>query len=188
MRPIGCQLQAWRSGVQMSGNSWWISGIVVIALRILALEAAQAKSSRVGNTIVFRAARGFRSILAIGIPVLLYLAVRAVGNEETWLIVVGVVLTLCCLFAWPVTITVDEACVARHLWWRRALRIPWESVVTLEKGAAGDLTVYAADGRRIEFSGMHVDPGRFQAEVLKRAKLDAPTDKSAPATLGGRLR
>jgi hypothetical protein len=172
----------------MTSNSWWTSGLVIIFLRIFSMEAAHARASRKGDTIVFRAATGARALFAVVLPMLVILEVRAIGQEETWVIVLGSVLTLCASLGWPATITIDAACVARHIWWRRTLRLPWESVVILERDEAGDLTVCAADGRRIVFSGMHVDPGRFQAEVLKRAKLDRPTDWSAPATMGGLLR
>lgn len=56
-------------------------------------------------------------------------------------------------------------------------------VTSFEKRAGGEAEVYAQDGRSIVFSRFHVDPGRFEHEVLRRAGLNGPLDADSMPSL-----
>ena len=169
----------------MTSNIWWIGPVVLVLLRLLYAEARNTRASVRGEALVFRAARGVLILFTFGIAVFLVLLVRSIGHEDTWIILLGVALTIFLCFAWPRTITMDSNAIAARVWWRPAARIPWNAVVELERGAGGDWTVYGDDGRTIAFSRYHADAQRFEAEVLKRAKLRGPKSRSSPTTLGG---
>ena len=124
-----------------------------------------------------------RLLLAFGISAFCILIVKSVGHEETWIVAGGTLLTLFACFSWPSTITIDAGGITSNVWWKPKVIIPWNAVADLEKGAGGDWTIYASGGKTLSFSRYHVDPQRFEAEVLKRANIGRPREKSEPTTL-----
>lgn len=169
----------------MTGNIWWIGPVVVVLLRVLYAEARTSRASGKNGDLIFRAAPGVLILFTFGIAVLTFLLVRSLGKEETWIIVSGAVLTILLCLAWPSTIVTNTTGIARYLWWKPTINIPWDAVVELERSAGGDWTVCGKDDKTIVFSRYHADPSRFEAEVLKRAKLSCSKDRSSPTTLSG---
>jgi hypothetical protein len=155
----------------MSGNIWWIGPIVLVLLRLLYAEARNEKAFMKGEVLVFRAAVGVRALFAFGIIFFLVLLIRNIGREETWILIVGGITEILICFAWPSTITIESNAIARRLWWKPALSIPWPEVVHLERSKGGDWIVYSVDGKTIEFSRYHTDPCRFETEVNRRARF-----------------
>ncbi len=169
----------------MTGNTWWIGPVVLVLLRLLYAEARTTRASTKAETLIFRAAPGVMALFAFGIAVFVILIIKSLGHEETWVIAGCALLTILGCLGWPSTITIDSASIARHVWWKPTRRIPWDAVVELERGAGGDWTVYGSDGSTIAFSRYHSDAQRFEAEVLKRAKLNRTKSRTSPTTLGG---
>ncbi len=168
----------------MTGNIWWIGPVVLVLLRMLYAEARSTRSSIKASARVFRAATGVLILFAFGIAGFVVLIVKSLSHEESWIIGLGALLTIFLCLSWPSTITMDTAGIERHVWWKPRLRILWDSVVELERGAGGDWTVYGADGKTIAFSRYHADPERFEAEVLKRAKIERSINRGSPTTIG----
>jgi hypothetical protein len=155
----------------MSSNIWWIGPIILVLLRLFYAEARNARASGNGDSIAFRGAPGVLILFSFGIAVFVALIVKSLGHEPLWVIVSAILLTILICLAWPSTIRINSMGVERHVWWRPTLRIPWDAVADLQRGAAGDYTLYGATGQTISFTRYHTDPERFENEVLKRANL-----------------
>jgi hypothetical protein len=164
-------------------NMWWIGPVVILLLRILYSEAISERAGRRGDALVFRMALGARILFAVGLLALLVTFALSIGHEEKWVYVLGGLLLAALCFACPVTIILAEDAIYRSVWWRRRLRIPWESVIGIEREPSGESQVYSKHGEKITFSRYHVDPGKFEREVLRRGRIGATTDGSALPSL-----
>jgi hypothetical protein len=80
-------------------------------------------------------------------------------------------------------ITISDLDVGSHVWWRRTRTIPWNEVSGIEKSSSGEIQVFGKNGQCIGFTSRHVDPWRFQDEVMRRAKLNPVIDALAPLSL-----
>lgn len=169
----------------MNSNIWWIGPLVLAVLRLLYVEASLAKASVQGSGVVFRAATGTRAALGLSSAATLGAMVFCVSQGETWAAAFFGAAIVSTVLLWPCTIVVDPSGIARYAWWRRPVRIAWETVVLLERGAAGDWWVHSSNGTTIQFDRYHVDAARFEAEVLHRAKLDRAKERGAPTDLRG---
>jgi hypothetical protein len=168
----------------MGSNSWWSGPIVLIALRLLYLEAAFARAEARGDAFVFRAGRGVSVLFLTTVLVSVVAVVTiAAGQEDLWLITIPTVFLMLAAFSWPAAIVVAQGGITQKLWWGRTIRLAWPDVTGIEKRAGGELNVFDRSGEIIAFSRYHVDPRRFEAEVLKRAKLDNVIDASRPPTM-----
>jgi hypothetical protein len=167
----------------MTGNVWWIGPVVLVLLRLLYAEARTTTVSSRGSGLVFRAATGVLVLLGFGIVLFLILIVKSIGHEEWWVIGMATTLAILLCFAWPGTITIDGSGVAKHVWWKRTVEIPWGGVTQLEHSAGGDWVVYGSDGTTITFSRYHTDPHRFESEVLRRANLGSTTTQHSRTTI-----
>jgi hypothetical protein len=167
----------------MTGNMWWMGPTVIVFCRLLVLEARLTRSERSGSALVFRIPIAGRLIWAFSLLSLSVLLVKDLGKDELWVTTIGIVLVVFLSLGWPSTITVDSSGVTRHLWWKPKRHVSWNQVVCLEKNRGGDLKLYGADGKTIDFTRFHSAPQRFESEVLKRAKLKGTTDASAPNML-----
>lgn len=167
----------------MSGNVWWIGPIILVLLRLLYAEARTTVVSSRGSGLVFRAATGLLVLLTFGIVVFVILIVKSIGHEEWWVIGMAAALAILLCFAWPGTVTIDGSGVAKHVWWRRTVEIPWSAVTQLEHSSGGDWIVYGSDGTTITFSRYHADPHRFETEVLRRAHLGSSKSRHSPTTI-----
>lgn len=166
----------------MAGD-WWLGPVVIVALRLLYAQAKLSRASRSGSVLFFRASLALRMLLGFAISALFFYLVRSLGHEELWVIILGAVMTVLLCFAWPSTITVDQSGVTSDVWWRRMSSIGWDAVVDLEKNAGGDMKIYSSTGSVINFSRYHVDPDRFEAEVMKHAKLHRLSKTEAPLSI-----
>jgi hypothetical protein len=101
------------------------------------------------------------------------LFVRAIGREETWVLVISALCVALVSLAWPSTFLCTPSVLVRTLWWRPRMLMPWGDIVQVERTAGGDLNVYDTQGRCLCFSRFHVDPRRFESEVLRRSNLKA---------------
>lgn len=155
----------------MNSNVSWLGPLILIVGRLLYVEAQNTRASVKGDTLVFRASWGVLTSFVAGIGIFSVLSITRLGKEETWLIVSGIVVVILFALGWPSTIMIDSGSIVARVWWRRAARIPWSEVVDLQRGAGGDYTVYGREGTTITFSRFHVDPKRFESEVLKRSGL-----------------
>jgi hypothetical protein len=171
--------------VNPGANVWWIGPLVLTLLRLLYTEGRLSRAAFKNGSFVFRAGIGLRLLFMLGICGFTVGIVLSIGREEFWLLAMGAALVISVCFAWPATITVDDAAITRSLWWRRLEAIPWKQVSAIECNAGGDLQVFGNHGQSITFTRYHVDPTRFQEEVLKRAELPHVITTSAPPTLRG---
>lgn len=167
----------------MDSNVWWIGPLVIVGLRLVWTEALLGRPEARGALLVFRTARSLRAVLAVGLLGILFATIVSGGHEETWVLVIaaGLVAALC--FGWPSTIMIGDADVRSSVWWRPTVAIRWGEVTGIEKRAGGELSVFGGNGETIAFSRYHVDPRRFEAEVLQRANLDSVIDASRPPTM-----
>ncbi len=163
----------------MDTNVWWIGPGVLVVLRLLYVEANAARASRRGDSLVFRGTAGLRLVLLVGIVGLLTAILIAGRNEELWVLLLawGFIIAMC--FGWPATITIGGDAIRQSVWWKPTRTIHWNEVTAIDKRASGEAEVYAKDGQSILFSRFHVDPGRFEQEVLRRAGLKRPIDGSS---------
>ena len=92
----------------MTGDTWWKGPIVIVALRLLYVEALATRASVSGSVVVFRFPIGARLLWGIATTALFIVLVRAIGHEELWMLMLGtgIVVSLC--LGWPTTITLDE--------------------------------------------------------------------------------
>ena len=154
-----------------------------IALRVLVVQARARRAVRAGKAIVFGVVPVIRLGLLFGIVVIIVFAIRDFGSSPTWLRVLAVVMVALGSMAWPATFILTDAALVQSIWWRRTVIIPWEEVVQVERTKGDDLNVYGASGQCLCFTRYHVDPDRFQAEVLKRAKLRGLVSSSTTTSL-----
>ncbi len=154
-----------------ASNSWWIGPLVLMALRLLYLEAQLARTAIKGRNLIFRGGLGLRLLLAgciVGVSVLIS---TSIGSDESWISIgLGCFVVAWC-FAWPVTLVIGDDGLRRSVWWRRASVIPWKEVTGIERNIGGEIQVFGKDGKCITFTRFHVDPSRFQDEVMRRAGL-----------------
>jgi len=167
----------------MESNIWWSGPIVLVLLRVLYAEARSSRASSAGDALVFRPALGVRLLLGVVIVGFFVGTVVSIGREELWILIGSAVLVIVMCFAWPSTITVGSDGILGQYWWRPSTRIPWTAVTGIEKRAGGELNVYGRNGETIAFSRYHVDPRRFQAEVLRRANLEDVIDASSTPSI-----
>ena|SRR5690349_13901720 len=166
-----------------NSNIWWLGPLGLTVLRLLYVEARLTHVRTKDNLLVFSAGLGIRLLLGAGIIGFSALTVSSIGREETWLLVTMAIIIVAVCFAWPATITIGEASIQRHVWWRPTLAIPWNEVSGIEKNAGDDIQVFGDHGQCITFTRFHVDPVGFQDEVMRRAKLKTVIDASAPPSL-----
>lgn len=167
----------------MDSNIWWSGPVVLIVLRLLYAEAVFGRAQDTGGALRFSAAAGVRIALGTGITGIVVASIVSAGREESWVIVGATALMLFLCFMWPTTITLNNSDLRQHSWWRRTVRIGWTDVTGIERRAGGELSVFGRNGETIAFSRYHVDPRRFEAEVLKRANLEGVIDASRPPTM-----
>jgi hypothetical protein len=167
----------------MSGNIWWIGPGVIFLLRILYSEARASKVGTSGNVLVFRFAVGVRLLVAFSTLAVFISLIQGIGHEDSWVLGAEAGLVILFSFAWPSVVLIDSKGITRSVWWKPGLHIPWERVVGIEKNSSGDWKVYGSDGEIISFSRFQSDPGRFEREVLTRAKLKGVTDANSPSEL-----
>jgi hypothetical protein len=143
---------------------------VTVGLIIIQAEARIGLARWKGKALVFRFPLLFRAGIAWTPAFLGYLLVRDWSGED-WLIrVLGVILVLWFLFAWPPTILLTSQGIERRWWWRPRIFIPWNEVVDADLNAGGDMTIVGTDAS-IQFSRFQCDPERFRSEVRKRSKI-----------------
>ena len=157
----------------MNSNIWWIGPVILVLLRLLYTEARNTAVSTRGSVLIFRAASGVLVLFVFGIGTFVVLIIRSIGHEEWWVIAGSSALVILLCLAWPGTIMIDGSGVAKCVWWKRRVAIPWNKVTQLERSAGGDWVVYGAEGTTISFSRYHNDPNRFETEVLRRTNLGA---------------
>lgn len=167
----------------MTGHIWFIGPAVIVGSRLLYVMAKVSRASRSGFILFFRAPLGLRILFGFSISALSFFLIKSIGHEELWIIALGTAMVVFLCLGWPSTITVDQSGVTSQVWWRRKSRIGWGDVVDLEKNAGGDMKVYSSTGSVINFTRYHADPDRFEAEVLRRAKLRRPSMANAPLSI-----
>jgi hypothetical protein len=167
----------------MTSNIWWIGPVVLVLLRVLYAEARSSRATRAGDALVFRPALGVRLLLGVAILGFFVGIVLSIGREELWILIGSAILVVAMCFAWPSTFTVGGDEILRQSWWRPNARIPWTAVTGVEKRAGGEIYVYGSAGQSVTFSRYHVDPRRFEREVIARAHLKGSNDASGPPRL-----
>lgn len=160
----------------------WTGAIVLIAIRLLYIEADLAHAKVRRGVLVFRAGLGIRLLIGAMIVGLSTLIVKEFDTEEWWVLSGSALFVVLGLVIWP-SVTITETGVDRQIWWRRVRSIPWNDVSGIERSASGEIQVFGKKGQRISFTRYHVDPWRFQDEVMRRANLKSVIDASAPPTL-----
>jgi hypothetical protein len=146
-------------------------------------QARMSHLVRREKDLIFGFAPLFKWLLALGTALFAALFVRDFGHEEIWLLVACLAVVVIFCLAWPPVFIITDDALMKHTWWRPWTRLPWSNIVQIEENEGGDLYVYCSDGRRLCFTRFHVDPQRFKAEVLKRAKLHGVISSSAPTSL-----
>jgi hypothetical protein len=167
----------------MNSITWWSGPLVLIALRLIAVEAGLAHAETREGTLIFRGGRALRFVIGGAIVGFSVLVAKGMGREETWVLLGGAAFPILGCFAWPSTIVISPNGIQRHVWWRRTANIPWNQVGAIAKSATGYIEVVGKNGQCISFTPRHVDPWRFLAEVKQRSKLTEVIDSSAPPTL-----
>ncbi len=169
----------------MSANAsmWLIAPAALVVVRLLAVEANLARVQASNTALVFRCAIGLRLLIAAGMVLFGVQLVKSFGKEEGWVLVMGATIFVLLALGWPSTITVGPLGVSKHRWWRATITIPWKSVTAIEKNAAGDMEVFGSEGQRLAFTRYHIDPGRFEIEIQRRANLERTIDAAAPPHL-----
>lgn len=160
----------------------WAGAIVLIAIRLLYVEASVAHAKLRKGVLVFRAGLGVRLLIGAMIIGLSILIVKEIDTEEWWVLWGGALFVILGLVVWPSVITISETDVSQHTWWKRVCTIPWREVSGIERSSAG-IQVFGKQGQCIGFTRYHVDRSRFQSEVMRRANLKNVIDASAPPTL-----
>jgi hypothetical protein len=173
----------YKEGMRSQSNIWWIGPLVAIALRLLIVQARATRAVRVGKAIVFGVVPVIRFGVLFGLVVIVVFTIRDFGSSPTWLRILAFIIVVLGCMAWPATFIVTENALVHSIWWRRTVTIPWAEVVQVERTKAHDLNVYGANGQCLSFTRYHVDPDRFQAEVLRRAKLRGLVSSSATTSL-----
>jgi hypothetical protein len=166
-----------------ASNMWWRVPLLLTLLRLLYAEARLSHATAKAGVLVFRAGLGLRVVYLIGIVGFSVGTLLNAGTEEVWVSALGAAFAISMCFAWPVTIAMDDNGIRRTIWWRRSMAIPWAQVSGIERGAAGDMQVFGNHGQSMTFSRFHIDPIRFQGEVMRRAGLRDVTNASDPPTL-----
>jgi hypothetical protein len=164
-------------------GDWWTAPLVLIGIRFLLVEATLAHAQLKKGTLVFRGSLGFRLIIGGSIVAFSAMILTHLRDEDRWALAgIAAFVVLFC-FVWPGTVTINDAGVEQHLWWRRTVRIPWSDVTAIEKSPNNDYFVYSVNGGKIAFDRFHVDGFRFRSEVQRRARLKEVIDSTAPPTL-----
>ena len=145
--------------------------MIAIVLRMLAVEARAAHARMKGRAIVFPVTAVYTWIGGFGLAALIAIGIRDFASSELWLRVGWGGMVLFISLSWPATFICDASGIVQRFWWRPAISIPWNDIVQLESTKGGDLNVYGAGGQRLCFTRFHSAPDRFQAEVVRRAKL-----------------
>jgi hypothetical protein len=65
--------------------------------------------------------------------------------------------------------TINDAGLSQHVWWKKAVILPWEQVTGMQKTSGGAIRVFGT-GKTIVLSPNHIDPMRFELEPRRRAK------------------
>ena len=169
----------------MDLNIWWQGPIVLLVLRLLYFEAVLARAEARHGALVFRAGKGARILfLATVLFSLVAIVSIAVRQEDLWLIMIPTAFLIIAAFSWPAAVVIAQDAITQKLWWGRTVRVGWLDATGIEKHAGGELNVFGRHGETIAFSRYHVDPQRFEAEVLRRAHLEKVIDASRPPTIG----
>jgi hypothetical protein len=161
----------------------WLGAVVVIAIRLLYIEASLGHAKASHGALVFRASWSMQMLLGGMIVGFSVVIINGLGREAWWVLSGLGLFVLLGLFVWPAAIAVTDTGVEQHTWWRPARSIPWDEVSGIEKSSYGEVQVFGRSGQCINFSRYHVEPWRFQNEVMRRARLQGVLDASAPPSL-----
>lgn len=169
--------------MQTSSNIWWIGPLVLVFIRVVISNARLSKAERDGNALVFRVAPMFRYTASLGLLLLALLTIRAVGKEETWVVVAGFTTVLLIALVWPPTFVCTPTALIRSFWWRPKTALPWNEVAQIERTKGGDLNIYDIRGSYLSFTRFHVDVFRFESEVLRRSNIKPSVESSEPVSI-----
>ncbi len=76
------------------------------------------------------------------------------------------------LYIYPPVLSIEVDGIASRSWLGREKKIRWEDIVSLHYNTGNkQFTVCANDGRKITHAGFNAEPGLFQHEIHKRARL-----------------
>jgi hypothetical protein len=136
----------------------WTGAIVLIAIRLLYIEASLVHARVQKGTLIFRAGLGMRLLIGGMVIGFSALIINELRTEEWWVLLGGALFVVLGLIIWPSIITISDLGVGLHVWWRRARTIPWNEVSGIEKSSSGEIQVFGKNGQRIGFTSYHVDP------------------------------
>jgi hypothetical protein len=154
--------------------------LVLIPIRLLYIEASVARAKAQKGTLIFRAGLGVRLLIGGMIVGFSALIINELHTDEWWVLAGGTLFVVLGCIVWPSIITISEVGVDQHVWWRRVRTIPWNEVSGIERSPSGEIQVFGKNGQCIGFTPYHVDPWRFQDEVMRRANVKTVIDASAP--------
>jgi hypothetical protein len=149
---------------------WWLTPSVVAGVHLFQLEARIERARWNGRALLFRFPVLFRLAIILVVPFLTYLLVREWAGEDWFIRILGSMITVAFLLAWPPVILVTPDGIERRFWGRPRVLIPWKEIVDAEINDGKDITVIGLNAS-IQFSRFHSDQDRFRKELWAHTKI-----------------
>jgi hypothetical protein len=126
--------------------------MVLVAVRLLYIEAGLAHARVQKGTLIFRAGLAARLLIGGMVVGCSALIIKGLASEEWWVLAILGLFVVLGLIIWPSIITISDLGVGSHVWWRRARTIPWNEVSGIEKSSSGEIQVFGKNGQCIGFT------------------------------------
>ena len=136
--------------------------------------ASKAPAFRKGDQLIFPVVLRAKIFCSLGAATFGPLfAVSAIAREIPTLerVFFGL-MTIWLVHYWPWRVVLDRNGISKRNYFGMMKLIPWSEVVSLRyRQKSEDYLVIGRDGTKIWFSSFHIDPARFEQEVLKNPQV-----------------
>jgi hypothetical protein len=136
--------------------------------------ASRARAKQLGDRLIFPVVMPARIFWALGAAI--YGSVAAVlllaSEHSAWIQLCLLIFAIWIFSYWPWTVTLDRNGISKRNYFGMKKLLRWSEVIRLRyRERFEDYVAVSREGRIIWFSSFHVDPARFEAEVLKNSLL-----------------
>jgi len=162
-------------------ESWQLFILIVVATRLVFLEARRSRARVERTAIVFPVTTSYRFVGVAGTLLFTWMIVSGVAQGRWFALVVGILMLGLMMKAIPGPITVSPSGIAESRWlglYRRQL--PWDQIgAVLCDRRTGRMTALSKDAAKIIFTQVHVDPQRFREEISRYHDIEISSESAS---------
>jgi len=148
--------------------------LIALLLSWFRAAASKAHANQRGDRLVFPVVLPAKMFFALGAAIFgsVAVALSVASGHSAWVRLCLVILGIWLFSYWPWTVALDREGISKRSYFGVRRLIPWSEVARLlYRERYEDYVAVSRGGAIMWFSSFHVDPARFEAEVLKNSQL-----------------